>query len=207
MKLPKISIQDDERVIFVGTTGFGKTVLAKHFLAGMNRVLVIDPKHTFRMDGFKRSKKLPTFRGKEDDFHVIYRPAWEDDNDLAHLCAKLNKMKGCTIYCDELATLSEQFPQSTSILADIARTGRERHVALWSSVQRPRWTPRVFFTETEVYFQFNLRSSEDRAYMAQFTGAQTIDPLDYFRFWYSRVSDPEPYLMKLDINKGGIMLV
>lgn len=202
MAKPKIVINDDERVIFVGTTGFGKTVLAKHFLSQMNRVLVIDPKHTFQLDGFRRAKRLPAFG---DDFHIIYRPRWEDDIHLAELLARLNKMRHATIYCDELATTAEQFPETTRQLGDIARTGRERHVAVWSSLQRPRWIPRVFFSETEVFFQFHLRSAEDRAYMAEFTGPETIDPVDKFHFWYSHVGDKFPNLMTLDLSRNGIM--
>src|ERR1700690_1855224 len=118
----KIQIDDDERVMFVGTTGFGKTVLAKHFLSKLNRVLVIDPKHTFKMDGFKRAKRLPYF-GSED-FHLIYRPRESDDLDLARLLAALNRMKGVTIYCDELATMVGGFPITIRQMEEIARTGR-----------------------------------------------------------------------------------
>lgn len=195
----KIQINNSERVIFVGTTGSGKTVLAKHFLERMNRVLVIDPKHTFKLDGFKRAKQLPVF-GR--DFKIIYRPKWEDDFHLSRLVAKLNKMKDVTIYVDELATLSEQFPQTTAMLADVARTGRERKVSLWNAVQRPRWTPRIFFTESEVYFLFNLRSGEDRKYISEFVGPQVLNPIRKFEFWYSRMDDTKPYLLSLDLSRG-----
>lgn len=200
----KIKINNDERVIFLGTTGSGKTVLAKHFLEQMNRVLVIDPKHTFQLDGYTRAKKLPMF-GK--DFHIIYRPKLEDDDDLAELVYKLNKARNVTIYCDELSTVSEMFSNTTRMLADVARTGRERHVALWNSVQRPRWTPRIFFTEAEVIFQFNLRSAEDRAYISGFTSPDVLDPLDKFNFWYSRADEQGVILMMLDMARHGIIQV
>lgn len=195
----KIQILNSERVIFVGTTGSGKTVLAKHFLAQMNRVLVIDPKHTFKLDGYKRAKQLPPF---SRDFKIIYRPKWEDDFHLSRLVAKLNKMKDVTIYVDELATLSEQFPETTAMLADVARTGRERKVALWNAVQRPRWTPRIFFTESEVFFLFSLRSGEDRKYISEFIGPQALDPIKQFTFWYSRLDEIKPYLLHLDLSRG-----
>lgn len=200
----EVRINDDERVVFVGTTGSGKTVLAKHFLSMINRVLVVDPKHTFKLDGYKRARGLPMF-GK--DFHVIYRPQWKDDGPLADLIYRMNRMRDVTIYIDELATVSEQFPQTTGILADVARTGRERHVALWSALQRPRWTPRIFFTEAEVFFQFNLRSGEDRGYMSQFVGPEVLDQIDKFQFWYSRPEMRSPLVLHLDIAKNGIIPV
>lgn len=199
-----IRIKDDERVVFVGKTGYGKTVLAKHFLAQLNRVLVIDPKHTFRLDGFKRGKSLPAFG---NDFHLIYRPGRYDDEHLAELIYRLNKMKNVTIYCDELSTTAAQFPETTNMLADVARTGRERHVALWNAVQRPRWTPRIFFTEAEIFFQFHLRAREDREYMAQFVGPEVIASMDPFDFWYSRSEMRVPLAMRLDLSRGGIIPV
>jgi hypothetical protein len=205
----KIQINNDERVVFVGATGFGKTFLAKHFLAKLNRVLVIDPKHTFKLDNFKRARQLPFNAGAllngNIDFHIIYRPRLADDMDLAMLIYKLNKMKDVTIYCDELSTLAEQFGETTSMLADVVRTGRERHVAVWSALQRPRWIPRVFFTEAEVMFQFNLRSGDDRSYMAQFVGAEVIDQIDKFNFWYARADEQYPSLLRLDLAKSGII--
>ncbi len=197
-----IRINNDERVMFVGKTGYGKTVLAKHFLTRMNRVLVIDPKHTFKLDGYRRAKSLPIY-GK--DFHIVYRPRRDDDEHLGDLVYRLNKMRDVTIYCDELSTTADMFPYTTSMLADVARTGRERHVSLWNAVQRPRWTPRVFFTEAEVFFLFNLRSGEDRGYMAQFVGPEVIDQIEKFNFWYDRPEMKRPGLMRLDLVRGGII--
>lgn len=200
----KIQILDNERVLFVGKTGSGKTVLAKHFLQQINRVMVVDPKHTFRLDGFHRTRRLPFI---SRDFKIIYRPRWEDDFALADLIYHMNKMRDCTIYIDELATLREQFPASTQMLADVVRTGRERHVAVWSALQRPRWVPLVFLTEAEVMFQFNLRSGEDRRYMVTFMGPMVWDPIQPFEFWYARAEDDEPFLLRLDLAKGGIIPV
>jgi len=200
----KISIRPEHRVLFAGTTGFGKTVLAEHFLAKMNRVLVVDPKHTFRLEGYKNSKSLPLF---SDNFRMIYRPKMGDDAHLAKLFYELFKKKNCTIYCDELSTLTDMFPQSTKVLADIARTGRERRVAVWCAVQRPRRVPVFFITESEILFQFNLRSSDDRDYLAGFVGDEVRERVQYFQFWYTHPSIETPVLMTLDREKNVIIRV
>lgn len=199
----KIQIRNDVRAVFVGATGSGKSQLAKHFLPRLNRVVVIDPKHTFKLPGFEVRKNLPLMGSK---FRIVYRPGRNDDEHLTSFLYDLLHGRNCTIYCDELSTLSEQFPAATDQLADIARTGRELHVAVWSTVQRPRWVPRVFFTEAEIVFLFNLRSAEDRDYMSQFVGPEGREPIERFSFWYSHADadEPDPALMRLNLSKNYI---
>lgn len=190
-----IKINVDERVTFVGATGSGKTYLAKHFLQHQNRCLVIDPKHTFRLNGY--GTRRPLFG---DSFRVIYRP--DDDAKLAKYIFSLWSEGDVTIYCDELATLSERFPESTETLGDVARTGREKRVSLWVALQRPRWVPRIFFTEAEVFFIFRLRSGDDRKYLAEFAGEEVIERINKYDFFYVRADDGDPELLKLDARSG-----
>lgn len=198
----KIRIKADERQLFLGGTGSGKTVLAKHFLTRLNRVFVIDPKHTFKLDNYKIRKALPVL-GKQ--WRIIYRPQkGEDDSRLADILDELFRIKNVTIYCDELSTLADRFPISTEVLADIARTGREIKVAVWNAIQRPRWVPRVFLTETEGIFTFGLRSQEDRNYIAEFTHPIVKEPIEKYTFWYSHPDEIETALMRFNLSKNFI---
>lgn len=206
----KIRLSTDQRVLFVGTTGSGKSELAKHFLRKLNRVIVIDPKFTFQLEGYKRQKHLPynmALGFRNMDFHIIYRPRRDDTIDLAQLFYRIGKMREITIYIDELSTLSEQFIEATQVLADVVRTGRERHISVWSAIQRPRWVPRIFLTEAENIFQFQLRSEDDRRYMAGFIGQQVMSPLTEHNFWYSGTNMQAPALLRLDLQKDGIIQV
>lgn len=201
----RIKIPNDGRVAFVGTTGSGKTVLAKFFLAQRNRVAVFDPKHTFRLEGFRPSWRLPFLK---KDFRVIIRPNEGDDERIASLLFKLVRESSLTIYIDELATFSELYPFSTKVLQNIAVTGRELGISLWSAVQRPRGTPRVFFTESETFFIFRLRSGEDRAYVSEYAGESVLRMIPRFVFWYSQVdSDGDAPLLNLDLNRHTIFPV
>jgi ABC-type dipeptide/oligopeptide/nickel transport system ATPase component len=196
----QIHLKNDERVVIVGATGSGKSVLAKHFLPRLNRVVVIDPKHTFRLDGFKIRKGLPALGS---NWRMIYRPGKSEDGEMGDLFEQLFKLKNCTIYCDELATLTEKFPYATEVLGDIARTGRERHVSVWTALQRPRWV-RVFFAEAESMFIFNLRGEDDRDYMSKFTAEIVREPIEKFTFWYYHPNNIDVALMRLNVSKNFI---
>lgn len=198
----KIQIKNSERVFIVGTTGSGKTELVKYFLSRMNRVLVIDPKFEFKLDGFKRSKTLPMFG---NNFKIIYRPRDEDDFDLARLIQKILKGKNATIYIDELATIAEQFPETLLKLMQVQREGRSRRVTNWVATQRPRRIPLIFKTESENIFQFFLRDEDDRAHMASYIGKDALDPIDLYNFWYVRSGMKFPYFLHLDLKKRGII--
>jgi adenylate kinase family enzyme len=201
---PKIHIRTDERVLFVGKTGSGKTELSKFFLSKMNRCLIIDPKHMFNLEGYEKRKNLPF---SNSDFRIIYRPNDNDDETLAKLIQKIAYQGDCTIYCDELSTLAEQFPESVKRLGNMARIGREMNVAVWNSLQRPRWIPRIFLTESEIVFNFNLRSGDDRKYMAEFVGPEALAQLEPYAFLYSNVRDTAPSKMRLDLDKRSIMIL
>ncbi len=200
----KINIRNSERVFIVGTTGSGKTELVKHFLSQMNRVLVIDPKFEFTLEGFKRARELPPFKR---EFKIIFRPRDEDDFELSELVARILKKKNALIYTDELATIVEQFPETLLKLAQVQREGRSRRVVNWVATQRPRRIPLIFKTEAENHFQFFLRDENDRAHMTGYMGRDAIEPIDLYNFWYVRSGMKIPALLHLDLERGIIFPV
>ena len=196
-----IKINNSDRIAFIGASGTGKTELAKFFLSRLNRIVVIDPKHTFRLEGFKRTWAIPWLRR---DFRIIVRPKINDDSKLYDLIAKLYKMGHVTIYVDEMATLSDMFPDSTYLLKNVARTGREKRVALWSAVQRPRGVPLVFFTECETFFVFNLRSIDDRMHVKGYVGDEVLDRIPKYKFWHCSTDSDDIELLSLDLTNQSI---
>ncbi len=186
----------------MGATGTGKTVLAKHLLSGIQRVVVIDPKHTFQLDGFRQITKLPIFGRRQ--YRLIYRPTSARDADLADLVLELWRDGKTIIYVDELASLSEYYPLTIQALQEIARTGRERQVGLWVAMQRPRWVPRVFLTESEQMAIFALKSKEDRDYVAGLTGEEVKERIPKYKFWYTNSDELDPVLLTYNMETGKI---
>lgn len=199
-----ILLKNSDRIAFIGASGTGKTQLAKFFLARLNRVVVIDPKHTFKMDGPQRWTRGWTLPYFVKDFRLIVRPKQSDDEKLSELIAKLYKMGHVTIYVDEMATLADMFPESTALLKNVARTGREKRVALWSAVQRPRGVPLVFFTECETFFVFNLRSEDDRNHIRGYIGDEVLNRIPKYKFWHCSTDEDDINLLSLDLKKNQI---
>jgi energy-coupling factor transporter ATP-binding protein EcfA2 len=203
--LVTIEINADERVSFVGTTGSGKTVLADYLLNyGGDRVLVIDPKHTFQKEGFEDRRRFP-FMGK--DYKMIYRPNSDDDKHMADLLREAFKRGNTRIYVDELATTARFFPESADMLEDIARTGRERYISLWCATQRPRHVPVSLFTESEIWFVFLLRDPRDRRHVSGYVGDEIEGQMPLYHFWYVRPGMERPKLMTLDLDQNRLMEV
>lgn len=196
-----IKISNSDRLAFIGSTGSGKTQLAKFFLSRLNRVVVIDPKHMFKLDGFKRGWALPLI---SKQIRLIVRPRRTEDERLADFIRKIYKQGNITIYCDEMATLSDMYPETTLMLSDIARTGREKRVALWSAMQRPRGTPRVFLSESEMFFVFNLRAADDRDYVKGYAGDEVTERIRRFEFWHVKTDDENPVLLTLNLKTNQI---
>jgi len=200
-----VKIKLDERAAFLGATGSGKTELAMHLLgyAG-DRVLVIDPKKTFNMEGFKKGKRLPLL---SSSFRMIYRPDKDDDDKMSKLAREIFGRGNARVYVDELGTLAKFFPHTTEVLEDIARTGRERNISLWHATQRPRWVPLSFFSESEVWFVFLLRDPRDRSHVRDIVGPQVAEKLPLYQFWYSRPGMEDALLLKLNLETKRIMEV
>lgn len=140
-------------------------------------------------------------------YHYIYRPVVDDDHKLADVLHTYWKSGDTIIYIDELSTMVDGYPRSIQVLAEIARTGRERHVGLWTTMQRPRWVPRLFLTESEHMMIFSLRSGEDRAYVAGFAGDEVKRTNDKFNFWYVSPEYDKPVLLHYNLERNRIQEV
>jgi hypothetical protein len=96
------------------------------------------------------------------------------------------------------------FPETTALLKNVARTGREKKVALWSAVQRPRGVPLVFFTECETFFVFSLRSMDDRMHIKGYVGEDVLLRIPKHKFWHCSTDSDDISYLSLDVTKQTI---
>lgn len=186
---PGFRIKSNERAVFVGATGTGKTTLAKGLLYGRNRLAVLDPKRTFTLPGSWGATTyfdFGSFSGHDyGDGPAIYRPTDDEEAELAedffrHVFNEANIM----VYVDEAASITT--PQRIARhYGRCLREGRERNIGTWSATQRPVFLPRVIFTESEHLFIFRLRHPDDRSRMADYSdpAVETKTPRGH-QFWY-----------------------
>jgi predicted ATPase len=196
-----IRIQPGEHCAFIGCTGSGKTVLARALLSRMNRTVVIDPKHTYQADGFRRGWTVIPW---QDDFHMIVRPKREEDWRLAGLIRRLWKRKNVTIFVDELGSLADFFPHATAELADVIRTGREKKVSVWTAIQRPAWVPRFFLSESYHKFVFTLLDKADRRRAVEIIGDTAEARLRLHDFLYHAPGLTEARKLTYNLASGAL---
>lgn len=174
-------------------------MLATALLQSAKRVIVVDPKHRFAGDGYKRDFHL---RPWWDKFRVVWRPGKGDDARLNELLHRAFRAGDVIIYCDELKTATEFFPESTANLQDIIRTGREAGVSVWTAFQRPRTIDLYFLSETSHRFIFTLADEYDRRRAAEVIGDDAIEKIPFHTFLYSNDSLENPVLMRYDPESG-----
>lgn len=207
LTLKRLLPASTERWLIVGTTGCGKTTLARHALkaSSFGTILVIDPKCTYggktgeigytlvrRPDHLKRLSRRET--------HIQYRPderhnSVDDYDEVYHWAYRRQDVM---VYTDETFAVMHRTYAPDWLRACVTQ-GRELHVGMIFATQRPRGVDLRVLTEAEVISMFELRYREDRKRMAELMGEEVMTPLPRYAFWHWRsgMSAPVPVKLKL----------
>lgn len=186
----RLSIRRNDRALFVGATGSGKTTLAKALMYQQRHVAVIDPKRTFDLPAetgrviTSDRRVVESWDGPEP---IIYRPGAEliEDPESADWFFWWAYLRGNTlVYVDEASRVIRGSNPPPGYAACI-QLGRERGVGTWHATQRPARVPIVLLSESEHIFSFRLRHPEDAARIADYTDPYTLErqPTGN-QFWY-----------------------
>lgn len=172
------------RVVIVGPTGCGKSVLARKLLAQQDQAIIVDPKHQWKprkgdhlATNIKELKSaLNKMRG-EDGNHVVYRVPREhllpqNAEFLDQVPALALERKNTLLFYDELVFVagSSDFFRRAPNFYYAMTTGRGLGVGVWGLAQRPTWIPVIVFSESDYRATFYLRKRTDRARLEEFLG-------------------------------------
>lgn len=195
-----------ERAVFVGQTGSGKTTLARVLLRSRRYVVVIDPKGLLAWPEYKVYRSLATLTKAKEE-RLIYRPSWQelqDPDELEAFFSWVYQRRNCTLYVDELFGICQGEVYPPHFGACLTR-GRELGIDVWSATQRPKRVPQVALSESEHYYVFYLKLSQDRERVRDLTGIddQEIAALPKYDFLYSRQDSATEGPLRLELPRGG----
>lgn len=189
----QLKIRRNDRAIFVGATGTGKTTLAKALLWGQAHVAVLDPKRTFVLPadwpgGSTTTSDRKTVLDWDKPQTIVYRPGPDEiSNPLENMQWWFWWLfeRGHTLgFVDEVQVVVNQTRAGRGHVACI-QLGRERGVGMWHATQRPASVPIIVFDQAEHLFSFRLRHPDDRRRIADYSDPATEDrPATGYGFWY-----------------------
>jgi hypothetical protein len=172
----------DERVVFIGPTGSGKTYLAQRLLSKYQQVVVVDGKHdrktwrawdknkaVLKADSLSQLERALNEMKERKGSAVLYRPPEEHlratgAEGLDEIFRLAYARHDTIVYIDDLVLLARNSAAFARLPSyqDCVTCGRSKGVAIWSSIQRPARVPLIAMTESEHQFAFYLRNGSDR---------------------------------------------
>lgn len=180
-----VKIGRRDRVLFLGTTGAGKSFLAGHMVANAPVITVIDPKWEFDLPGAKYVKHYDPRIARQVFRPPMVRPIHEETEEF--LDDFWRHRKAGIIYADEVNDLQKGPRAASPAWNRIIRQGRSWSVCAWSASQRPSDVASVVYTESQHFFVFALGWEEDRKKVQSFTGdgvAAAVDRLGEYQCVY-----------------------
>lgn len=184
-KLPPIT--SDRRVVIVGKTGSGKTLLTGVLLANARRLLVVDSKdglQDWQLEDYG-SRSLDAIKASG-----AYRIRVVQDEQALEAMAVLYTVGNGTVYVDELTAIVRPGKNAPAVFNDIWSRGRSRNIGAWVGIQRPNRVPLELLSEAEHFFIFRLSLERDRERMAEIVGKGALTPVkDKYGFYYANTDD------------------
>lgn len=171
--MPTIDVKPDQRVLFVGKTGSGKTHLAEYMSEPISRLIAFDPKPSLR-----KWERLETVTSLN---HADVRALRRGENRRIRIPDPQKGMDGwlpwlqlvweigdVTVYIDEINLVVYPKRNPSIQFSRLYQQGRERGIGVWGATQRPVNIPLICVTEAEWLFEFRIGNKADRKLIADY---------------------------------------
>lgn len=187
-----------------GTTGSGKTTLAKSLLTARDYVISIDTKRENKWRDFSVTSSIDRLFKSDQPGKYIFRPDFGIRGviQIAEVCDRAYREGNWHIHFDELyqCTIrpgtSQGYPPS---LVRLWTAGRSKGITAWGCTQRPRFIPIFCMSESTHYFIFELGNRNDLKHVAQMSGIDALaKPVEDHDFLYYNRKTRKVQWMVLD---------
>lgn len=172
--------KEGERAVIIGQTGSGKTTLVTLLLERIPQspIIVYDPKHDAKLPTMlKQSRIVTDFDRIEEALddgevdYVIMRPdpsiTSEPDVLDAMLVEHEKRFHHVGAYIDELYFFHRSGRAGPGLIGLFTR-GRSRGITTLAATQRPAWVSGFVFSETQMFYIFDLSRKSDRKRVSDF---------------------------------------
>lgn len=213
MSFQPTALRGDQRLLFIGQTGSGKSVAARRLLKLARRrgwrIVIVDPKKDWMKYLGKRYPYAEKGLGTVDspwlvkEFNPklavqVFQPLEWDAVCEAFFKAVI-AMRNTIIYIDEITQLASATVVPKEIKL-IWTQGRSLNIGAWCATQRPKGIPVVVKDQSEVWFLFRVNSKDDRkvvkGYLPIEDMPEVVDrPLPKYWFYYWEDSMEHPILV------------
>lgn len=183
----RVHFRQGEHITIVGTTGSGKTVLARELLAYRSYVVVLGTKNEdselyapFQERGYILTDHFNA-EPPGDESRIIFRPRQttpdktgrERQRDaFRHALFEIWEVGGWTIYADEIWWLTNPLKLSDTF-EEFWTAGRSNHITVVASTQKPVDIPLLAFDQATHLFLFRNTDRYRIRRMAEFAGADS----------------------------------
>lgn len=171
-------IDRGKRALIAGSTGSGKSVLAKWLISrSPSRWVILNPKHTLAYQSLDdavivRSLEIgKTEKEMKRHRFVIVNPdsVYADPDTLDDYVMQLHTgWQNLGLVCDELYTMHKGGVAGKGLLGWLTR-GRELKQSFVGLTQRPAWLSQFLFSESDYLCSMRLGLTKDRKRMIEMT--------------------------------------
>lgn len=205
----ELGVSYNNRLLFVGKTRTGKTVLARELITQFAKkekdlqIITIDPKHELRAFGDGETidaPKLATEYNKKAKYQVIQSYHWNDA--LDNMVDKIMARGHAIVNLLEMGGIAT----ANSVPDGITRLwtqGAGKGVGAIAQLQFPKRNPGVVKSQSEFIFMFRLNPLEDRQEMLNYIPDKKIlQKIPKYFFWlYHDDLDSAVYCKPLELKK------